>query len=307
MNGSMAAGLFQQDWWLQASGGKDLERVEVKWDGEVVAALCFVRKRFCGMRVIKLPPYTRTHGPMLSLPVSKPAKHTQNLHRAVRCLIENLPKHDRFHLLLDPEDPTAFPFAMAGCLIEQAFTFRLPAHTDLDQYWENLHQKTRNLIRSAAKKLVVHASSDTEILLDMSAREHHPKRNIHNFDAMRRIARESSTRGQSTVLLVKDDDGKVVASTLLVWDDAILYFWQSSRDPHTVVPGANSLLVWEAIKFALNKNLTFDFDGSHSHGAAQFAVKFGIDAVARPSVIHMSTMGMIAQKAALQFGWKPNA
>jgi hypothetical protein len=41
--------IFQQVWWQEASAGDQLERVEARWDGEIVGSLCFVREVIWGL------------------------------------------------------------------------------------------------------------------------------------------------------------------------------------------------------------------------------------------------------------------
>ncbi len=116
----MAPGL----WWGCAGAGAAV------WDGRVVATLSFIRRRKFGFRVLNMPPYCHTQGPALDLPPSKPAKAARNLRRVVKELVDQLPAHDRFHLILDPADKSAFAFSMAGCSVYQDFTFRLDAKQD---------------------------------------------------------------------------------------------------------------------------------------------------------------------------------
>jgi len=282
--------IFQQSWWLQASAGDDLEQVSTLWDGKVVATLSFVRRRQFGFRLLNMPPYTHTQGPELYLPPSKPAKAARNLRRVVKELIEQLPSHDRFHLFLDPTDKSAFPFAMAGCHIVQDFTFRLNAGQNPDQHWENMDQKTRNLVRTAGKSLQIRQHADMEAFLEMCDRERGAA-NRHNVNALRRLGSAAIKRGQAVILTAEDESGQAVASAILVWDDAVVYYWQSSRNPACNHPGANNLLVWESMKFALQHGRTFDMDGFASEGSARFAAKFSMDPIVRASVAHMSKLG----------------
>ena len=297
--------LFQQEWWQVASAGDRLERVEVDWDGRIVGSLCFIRDRIWGLRLLKLPPYTRTQSPVLNLPQSKAAGRIRNTRKVVQSLMDALPKHDRFQLFLDPSDSYAFYFALAGCAIEEDFTFRLHAGTDLERFWGGLDPKTRNLIRRSSKSLEVTESGDIEAFVELSQREHRGHVNKHDFGAIRRIAAASRSRSQSTLLVAKNEHGEAVAVSMLVWDTEVLFYWQSSRAPEEATPGVNSYLVWRAIQFAMDRGLAFDFDGYSSRASAMFATKFGIAPVARPSVIHMNMVGWCAQKAALALGRQP--
>ena len=300
----MSRPLFYEDWWLQASAGDALERVVVEWDGREVASLSFLRRKTLGLVQLRLPPYTRTLGPRLALPASKPAARLRNVCHVVAELINRLPPHDRFHLFLDPRDPCGFAFAMAGCTIEEEFTFRLAAGEPLEGVWHGMDPKIRNLIRTAEKKLKVSQVGDCEPFIRMSLDEHGDSRNRHRFDAMRRIFAAAVARGQA-ITLVADDGAKAAAVAVLVWDAEMLYYWQSTRKAEAGTPGANSLLVWESMKLAKEKGLGFDVDGYHSLQSALFAAKFGLQPAVRPSVSHMSMKGFAAYHATAKMGRKP--
>ena len=229
----------------------------------------------------------------------------RNTRKIVQSLVDALPKHDRFQLFLDPSDSYAFYFALAGCTVEEDFTFRLHAGTDLERVWDGLDPKTRNLIRRSSKSLEVIESGDIETFVELSKREHSGHVNTHDFGAIRRIAEASRARSQSTLLVAKNEHGEAVAVSMLVWDDETLFYWQSSRAPDEATPGVNSHLVWRSIQFAMGRGLAFDFDGYRSRASAMFATKFGISPVVRPSVIHMNMLGWCAQKAAATLGRQP--
>jgi hypothetical protein len=286
--------IFHQNWWLQASGGDALEQVSAVWDGRSVATLAFVRRSKFGFRILNMPPYCHTQGPILNLPPSKPAKSARNMRRIVRELVDQLPTHDRFHLILDPADKSAFAFAMAGCSVYQDFTFRLDAKQDIEEHWRLLDPKTRNLIRAASKNLKIRQNGDLDGFLAMCDKER-GRTNTHNTAALRRMGTAALTRGQAMILTADDERGRAAASAFLVWDDALVYFWQSSRDPETVTPGANNLLVWESMKFALQNGRTFDMDGYGSRDAARFGAKFSMEPIVRASVVHMSKFGSVVR------------
>ena len=301
VTGAVGESIFQSAWWLEAAAGVSLERAEVQWNGETVASLPFVRERRLGFTLLEMPPYTRTLGPILRLPVSKPAKRLRNMHRAIAELVAALPPHDRYQAMLGPDDGTAFSLALSGCSLGQNFTFRMPAAWDFERHWTELDQKTRNLIRSAAKTLEVSQETGIEPLLSLS-RQEHGRNDRTDARTLRRISEAACVREQMLTLTARLEGKRVVASATLVWDDRVLYFWQSSRDLTVQRSGANSLLVWEAMLLARRKGLIFDIDGYHSVTAARFVGKFGLDPKTRTSVLHMSRRARMVQAAGRLFG-----
>ncbi len=293
--------IFQQPWWVEAAAGRALERAEVRWGGQVVASLPFIRVKRFGFTLLEMPPYTRTLGPILALPESKPARRLRNMHDAIRDLVGALPKHDRYQAMLGPNDPAAFSLALSGCSLGQNFTFRMPAMWDADRHWGEMDQKTRNLIRTAGKELEVRRNGGFEAVLQLSEQERGP-RDRSDFSTLRRLAEAAEARGQIATLTAHQHDGKMVAAAAVIWDRQVLYFWQSIRDSSVSRSGANSLLVWEAMLLALRKGLIFDIDGYHSLPAARFVSRFGMEPSIRTSVVHLSKRGRIVQAAGRVIG-----
>ena len=293
--------IFQETWWVEEAAGEALEWAEVRWGGERVASLPFIRVRSMGFTLLEMPPYTRTLGPILRLPQSKPARRMRNTHDAIRDLIAALPRHDRYQATLGPDDPTAFSLALGGCSLGQNFTFRMPAVWNAEQHWGEMDQKTRNLIRTAGKELTISLDAGFEAVLELSGRERGP-RDRSDFSTLRRLAGAAAARGQMATLTAGGQDGKVVAAASVIWDKRVMYFWQSIRDSTVPRSGANSLLVWEAMQLALRKGLIFDIDGYHSLPAARFVSRFGMEPKVRTSVLHLSRRGRMIQAAGRLIG-----
>jgi hypothetical protein len=74
--------------------------------------------------------------------------------------------------------------------------------------------------------------------------------------------------------LERDQVNRNMGTTVLLFDDAVVYFWLATR---AVLPGnkAYSLLIWESYMFAKQRGLIFDFDGFPSITGAQFVANFG--------------------------------
>ncbi len=286
--------IFQEAWWIEAAAGAALERAEVRWGGQVVASLPFIRERRFGFVLLEMPPYTRTLGPILQLPASKPARRLRNMHDAIRDLIAALPKHDRYQAMLGPDNEAAFSLALAGCSLGQNFTFRMPARWDVDRHWTEMDQKTRNLIRTAGKELEIRRDRGFEEVLELSERERGPK-DRSDFSTLRRLAEAASVRGQIATLTAHGKGGGAAAAAAVIWDEQVMYFWQSIRDSSVPRSGANSLLVWEAMQMAREKGLIFDIDGYHSLPAARFVSRFGMQPKVRTSVMHLSRRGRMVQ------------
>ncbi|MCX5615430.1 GNAT family N-acetyltransferase [Bombella sp. TMW 2.2559] len=249
--------------------------------GRVVSRFPFVRKKALGSYVIKMPKYTRTLGPHFSLPQSKTFRYEQNIRHVVDRTIASLPKHHGVHFFLDPENDSSFAFRLAGFKVFQDFTFRILPEKSLETVWQDCDQKTRNLIRTADKKLSVRQSGDTEAFVTLARREQ--PHSHHDFPLLKALFTEAHRRDQAIALYAYDQD-ELVSAALLIWDDRTLYYWQSVRSHRSRIPGMNMLLIWKAIEYAKERNLIFDFDGFGSVRTAKMLASFGQKPVTRSEI-----------------------
>jgi hypothetical protein len=293
-NDSTTKTLFQEDWWLTAAGNVDW--IKVNWEGMQVAALPFVRRRLFGLRVLGMPFYTRTLGPILSLPPSKYPQERKNLQRVIRQIVDRLPPHDRFFHLLSPFDRSAFAFSLAGCTVGEHYTFRIDATAEIEAVWNNIHPAKRRLIRSAEGQLTVSDDLVIEQLISMLY-EDRPHMDVHEVAALRRIYAACHERGQAKILAVRNIEGAAVAAVALIWDHRTTHFWVPVRRRALTGGKENCLLLWQSIKFALSRDLDFDFDGYLSRASAEFLSSFGAQLFVRPAITSSSLLGKLAYLA----------
>ena len=279
--------LFQTDWWLSAASGGSDERVSVYRDGRLVGWLPFHRTRRSGLIRLRMPPYTRTLGPVLDLPPSKTYQRQANLRRIVRDLTAKLPRHDFFEQALEPNTEYACAFQLAGYECHQAFTFRIPADEPQDALWSALDKKLRNIIRTTASHTNVEDGRDFDRFLRLSRNQPRQVRSTHDYAVLQRLYEAAFSRGQAAMRCAVGSTGDQ-AIALLIWDKSTLYYWVTARAADPGSSGANSLLVWDSIAFAQSRNLEFDFDGYCSVNAAVFMESFGQSPVAR-TIIRRST------------------
>jgi Acetyltransferase (GNAT) domain len=289
--------LFQEHWWLAASSGGTVEVVHVNWEGQQVASLAFMRRNRFGHRSLVMPPYTRTLGPVLSLPVSTPSRHAKNLRRVVRELIVQLPSHETFHQTLDPEVESGLAFLIAGCEIGQSFTFRITPDTPLKSVFERIDGRTRRLIRACSEQLSVESTLDLDRFIRLSYRDRPPIGNYHDFAAITRIFDACVRREQAIILTATGENGCDQACVVLVWGGRVLYYLLPARDRDLASGGTNAFLLWEAIKFAHSRDLVFDFDGFGSSSTAKFLLSFGVFPLARTSISHRNLLGQLVKCA----------
>jgi hypothetical protein len=289
--------LFQEDWWLDASSGGRFDRIEISWDGLNVASLPYMRKQRLGYRSLVMPPYTRTLGPLLSLPPAKPARHAANLRRVVAELQAKLPQCHQFFQRLDPDDETPMAFALAGFQLLHDFTFRIEPDQHLAEVFNNIDGRTRRLIRASAERLRIDAHNDLGRFEALSHKDKIGEENAHDFACITRLFDSCTKRNRAIILTAVNEAENDEACVILVWSGTTLYYWLPARDRALSNGGSNAYLLWEAIKFAHERGLTFDFDGFGSATSAKFLLQFGVRPLPRIGVLQASTIGHLHRLA----------
>jgi hypothetical protein len=279
------ATLFHEDWWLNAATNGHWDRVTIERDGAVVATMPFILRHRFALRFLTTPPYTRTLGPLLA---NIPCKGSRKLATQVdllRSLLAKAPKHDRFEMTLPPDSDLALAFTTCSYTVTNTFTFVWDGTPTVDRLWQEMQPKTRRKIHATAQRLHAERHTDIERYNRMSVLEHNRFFTNHNdFPAINQIFQACVDRNQAMVLSAVNEEGKDVAVSVLVWGCGVLYNLLAARHPKYAGPGANSFLLWEAMRTAREKGLTFDSDGVYSPHAAVFYSRFGLTPKVRPTV-----------------------
>jgi Acetyltransferase (GNAT) domain len=279
--------LFHQDWWLDAATNGHWDRVMVQRDGIVAAVMPFILRNSFGLRFLTMPPYTRTLGPLLANIPTKPSKRLAMQVELLHSLLAKTPRHDRFEMVLPPRSDLALAFVTCSYRVTNTFTFVWEGNPSLDQLFRDMQSKTRRKIQANAKRLHVERHTDLDRFIRLSVFEHDRLfSNNNDFPAIAAIFQACVKRRQAMVLSAVNQNGKDVAVSVLVWGCGVLYNLLAARHPREAGPGANSFLLWEAMKMAQEKGLDFDSDGIYSPHAAVFYSRFGLTPRVRPTINH---------------------
>jgi len=273
--------IFMQDWWLDAvciAGEWDVCLVEKS--GKVLAAWPYYVTKTGGVPQVNMPLQTKFAGPWFSYPAglknhSKLAWEKDVLYE----LISLLPKLGRFRQNFHYRFTNWLPLYWKGFSQTTYYSYRIPPQQDLDAIYAGFKSSVKNKIQKAMQQVEIKPSSDFEgfkgllkkTALAKGISNILPDRLLDNVDA---VCRKKQT---STILSAVDHNGVSVAAIYLVWDSESVYYLLSGMDQQYKSTEANTLLVWEGIKFAMGKNRTFDFEGSMIEGIEHFFRSFGAE------------------------------
>ncbi|MEX3940373.1 GNAT family N-acetyltransferase [Paraburkholderia sp. BR10937] len=289
-----APSIFHERWWLDIATQGDWKLAVVKQDDEVIGEMPYAMQRTRLWRVSHLPPLTRTLGPVIKSVTGSEARQLHHELDVTGKLIEQLPDCDSFFQVLDPRIDDALAFALHGFTVTARYTFRIDRNTTADEAWKRLNSKTRNVIRSASRELtVVPDIAPAEFIAfyeaNLAARS---RTNAYGDVVMRDLVNAFVERKAGVLLGAFGQGGKLVAAVGLVWDHQAMYYLLSSRaqDAHS---GSISLLLWTGIGRALERKLTFDFDGFSSPSTFSFLNGFGATLTQRLGVERHGTVYLL--------------
>jgi hypothetical protein len=267
--------LFHQKWWLSAATGNDLEEVSVSSGGRIVGRLPFKTVRHGPFRVLTMPEFTHVLGPVVDPGEGKSQAQLFRRVSIVNDLIDQLPPFDHFIQAFHPSMENLPAFQHRGFEISLQYTFRIDCPGGLDAAWAGMRDKTRNVVRRAEEKYSVERLDEAAEFVRFYNLEKRGIQNVFDFARFPSLHSECRTRQCGEILTARRSDGVSAAMVFLVWDDATMYYLLSSRIAGAEGSGAVSLLVWEGMRRAQQRGLTFDLDGTINSGTWRFLAGFG--------------------------------
>lgn len=273
--------LPSQAWWLDATVGPEAwSAVLAKRDGEVVAAMPYVRKRKYGFVILTQPAANQGLGPWLSCHGNSPAILVGLQKELMTELIEQLPRFDHFAQAWNYRNTNWLPFFWKGYRQTTRYTYILPDLNDEEKLWSALHSSVKKDIRKATGRfgLRVRSTEDLDEFLPLSRNvgtDPNWKRGYADA-VVRQIDAACRERGNRQIFIVEDEQGHPHYSLYLVWDEhgahGLLGGINREMPSNT---GAGSYCIWESIRFASRVTKTYDFAGSMLESVESFFRGFG--------------------------------
>jgi hypothetical protein len=96
-----------------------------------------------------------------------------------------------------------------------------------------------------------------------------------NRAVIERIDAAAAPRGARTILLARDEEGRLHSGAYFVHDERWTTYLLGGSDPELRTSGAASLVMWEAIEQAGRRDTGFDFEGSMLRPVERFVRAFG--------------------------------
>lgn len=273
--------IFSLDWWLDAVSQNDnWDVLIVEKNGLILGTLPYLIRKKYGMTFIIMPPLTQTLGPWI-----RPSKAKRDVEREaeeiaiMKELIEQIPQHSYFHQNFHYSITNHLPFYWKGFQQATRYTYVIENLEDLQSIWNDMRTNVKGHINAAQRRFNLEVKSDLSIDDFLNINELSFKRQGRSLpysrDIVRRIDDACQKHNCRKMFFARDTKGRIHSAVYLIWTPISAYNLMSGSDPDLRNSGANSLCIWEAIKFASTVSKSFDFEGSMIESIGHFFRAFG--------------------------------
>ena len=292
--------LFETDWWLDAVAPKRWDAVTVERDGQVVARLPYILQKGRFQTSITMPPLTQTLGPWILKPEGKYSNRLSKTKDLTQELIAALPAHDNLYLRFHHSFTNWLPFYWDGYTQTTRYTYKFEDIGNSETLWDGFQKNIRTDIKKAESRLSVSEDIDTEkfftLLEKTYDRQNRAAPDIKTH--INHIATAAKDNNALLMLVATDKNGTPHAAAIFVYDERCAYYLLGGADPEHRNSGAQSLLIWEALKRLSQKTKAFDFKGSMNRDIERFFRAFG--ATQTPYFEISKQSKLLAAKSALK-------
>jgi hypothetical protein len=267
--------IFHEPWWLDIATEGRCVVAETRSNGKIVGRLPYSVEKSAGFSIFRMPTLTHILGPAVDPGEGNVSARFLKRLTITRELISQLPPLSLFKVICHRGVTDVIAFQEEGFRTSVQFTHEIQPRS-IEETWQKMRDKTRNCIRRAQEALKIVKIEDPYQFISFYANSLKGKKissNI-NLKVARALITESLSRHRGRIIGAADKDGKLVAAVFYVWDETS-YFYNMSMREESSDKGAISMLIWEAIQDASNRNLIFDFDGLSSKGSSRFYASFG--------------------------------
>ncbi len=269
---------LQYDWMEIIAQPEQWDVALVGTANDVQAFMPYFKKRKLNFEIITVPPLSAYGGPWIHYPEGqKEGTRLSYEKKLMEQLISQLPKTDKFIQYFHPDVTNWLPFYWAGFEQTTRYTYVIDDLSDSEILYNQLQGNIRREINKAQKTLTISEADSVSLLHELKELDYRNKRQTINYSSayFNRVYVKLKKKDACKCWIATDEDGKVVASLLLVWDADSAYYLAGAAHPGKKNTGAMSLLMWTAIQFASGVTNAFNFEGSMVEPIERFFRSFG--------------------------------
>jgi len=274
------APVFAQPWFLDVVCGADQWfAIVVEKKGEAIGAMAFAFEKAWGQRAIvnrKMQPYTCI---LIDVPSNMKGVNARSREKeVVEAIAANLPNVDRVNIKLYHNVQNWLPFYWKGFQQTTFYTYVIESRgRSVEDVQMDYRSSVRSMIKKARKTLTTTEDLAADVLIEQANKTFalKNKRYPNDPDIIRLLHRESKEKGVGKLMGAVDDEGNIHATMFLLEDERMVYYLLGASDPEYRNTGGSSLLLDEAIAYAIGRGKAFNFEGSMDQGIESFFRSFG--------------------------------
>ena len=282
--------IFSQAWWLDAVCGTNWDVVLVEHHGDIIASMPYHMKKKTGFNIITMPKLTQNMGPYIKYPDNqKYEKKIVYEKQVMTKLIDMLPECDKFSQNFHYTITNWQPFYWKEFKQSTKYTYVLNDLYDSKLVIKNFSSECRNKI-DKAKKIVSVIETDNLVEFYKISRMSFDRQGIkipYSYNYLKKLDDVCSANRSRKIFFAIDKNNDIHAVVYLIRDKLSVYLLASAGDPMFRSSGAKNILVLEAVKFAKDNGLIFDFEGSMIENVVKYNRSFG--AIQKPYFHIMKT------------------
>lgn len=280
---------LEQLWWLKTvDPDTPWKEVLIQKDGKVAARWISVENG-----PLRMPHFTQTLGYWLNPDFCNSDKFMNGQKELLNQLLSSLPKNT--HISLSPSNTYFLPFQWAGFTTRPFVTYRINNLSDTELLYNNFGSIVKKNIKSARNKVTIEESDDISILHTLMEKTFRlqGRKFPYSLALLKRINTACRENNAGRLLYAIDKSGNVHSGAFFLYDSNVCYYLIAGTDPVFRSSGANTLLIWEGIKFASTHSKVFDFEGSMIEGIENFVRQFGGDLTVYYDIYRKGLLGSI--------------
>jgi hypothetical protein len=193
-----------------------------------------------------------------------------------QALIDYLPKFRWFYMQFHYNFTNWLPFHWSGYSQSTRYTYVFHDISDLDKIYDCFNNSKRDNIRKSKDYVEIKTGLTAREFRDIQQKaliKDGKELRVSNTGTFETFEKIYNTMGKSWYAI--DDKGNVHSAIYVVYDKISAYYLVSCVDRDFRKYGANTLLIWNAIKELSTETRKFDFEGSMIQGVENSFRQFG--------------------------------
>ena len=260
-----SAPIFFQDWWLdRVAGVKGWDAVVCLKNNKIYGVWPYSKKTKMFLKILASPCFTQFLGPLIISDVNKSEyQQRKNNREILSLLLKEIPNSDIFLQNFSPDFYDFLPLIWYGFETKIRFTYKI-LNANIDEVHKKFSPDIKRRIKLClSQKMEIKKGFDAKLLFKLVETTLNQSKkkigiDIKDFELLIEDIEKHSSGFQLSAI----NESEAISSALFVYDNKCLYYICSGVDIKYRSLGSINLILYEAIKFAMETGRNFDFEGS---------------------------------------------